>query len=402
MLAAAAAGVVYAFTGYESLRWLALHLALLGGVSQLVLGAGQFFTCAFLATDPPSRRLVGAQLAAWNVGSTLVAVGVFTNVAALFEPGSAILASAIVLFALALRGMERRSLQRAPWALRWYQAAATFLAVGGLLGVLLARATVWSHGNLLGAHLALTLGGWLGTAIIGTLHTFFPSLTHTQLRHPRLQGATYALWLVGVVELAGGAAFSNRAVMAIGWTDLLVAAGLLCTNLVASLRAAPQSPPLAPRLLAVGQAFLLAGLTTALAGTVAVGAAGPFIGSWGSSLLVLLLVGWIGLTVVGSLLHLLAILARIRRFTFATPSPRQAPDRLVSALAATAVVALALSHALALAPLRSAATVFALAVGALLAVRVMQLAARALLPSLPVNPPSPGARQPSIVRGSRG
>jgi hypothetical protein len=60
MLAAAAlATVADAITGDWRLHWLALHLALLGGVSQLVLGAGQFFVCAFLATSPPSRRLAG-------------------------------------------------------------------------------------------------------------------------------------------------------------------------------------------------------------------------------------------------------------------------------------------------------------------------------------------------------
>ena len=56
LIAAALAGVANALTGRSWLHWLALHLALLGGVSQLILGAAQFFVCAFLATDPPSRR----------------------------------------------------------------------------------------------------------------------------------------------------------------------------------------------------------------------------------------------------------------------------------------------------------------------------------------------------------
>jgi hypothetical protein len=47
-----------------------------GGVSQLVLGAAQFFAGAFLATDPPRRELVRVQLVTWNVGALLVAIGV--------------------------------------------------------------------------------------------------------------------------------------------------------------------------------------------------------------------------------------------------------------------------------------------------------------------------------------
>ena len=47
-----------------------------------------------------------------------------------------------------------------------------------------ARGVSWSHGDLLGAHLALTLAGWLGIAIIGPLHTFFRSLTQHSFAIP--------------------------------------------------------------------------------------------------------------------------------------------------------------------------------------------------------------------------
>lgn len=382
MLVGTAAAVAYAISGGSWLHWLALHLVLVGGVSQLVLGAGQFFTCAFLATAPPSRRMVGAQLVAWNAGAALVAIGVPSEVVGLVESGAALLATSLVLFAVALRDMERRSLQRAPWALRWYQASAAFLALGGLVGVMLARGLSWRYGDLLGAHLALTLAGWLGTAIVGTLHTFFPSLTQTQLRHPRLQRATYVLWLLGVVELAVGAAFAQRAVLAVGWTDLLAAAVMVCANVVGSLRAAPRPLALPPRLLALAQAFLLAGLTLALAATVEAGVEGPFLAGWRAALAALLLVGWIGLTVVGSLLHLLAVLARIRRFTRNIPSPRPMRDRGLTGLAALAVVALALAQVPGLAWLEGLASILTLAVVAMLALHVAQLAGRALAPRL--------------------
>src|SRR5687767_3418200 len=47
MLTAAVVAVVLGeLVGFEEWRWLALHLAFVGGVSQLVLGAAQFFVCA--------------------------------------------------------------------------------------------------------------------------------------------------------------------------------------------------------------------------------------------------------------------------------------------------------------------------------------------------------------------
>lgn len=380
MLAAAVAAIAYVLSGREWVHWLALHLLLLGGISQLVLGAGQFFTCAFLATDPPPRRLIWAQFGAWNMGVILVAVGVPSAISALSDVGGALIAIGIALFAAALLGMRRRSLQHAPWALRWYQTSAACLTVGVLLGVLMARGTPWPYGSLLGAHLALNLGGWLGTAIVGTLHTFFPSLTQTQLRHPRLQRPTYTFWLAGVLLLAAGAAFGIVSILALGWLSLLASAMLLSVNLLASLGAAARPLALPARLVALAQVFLPTGLLLALLATVADGTMGPFVGAPRAALAVLLLAGWIGLTVSGSLLHLLAVLARIKSFTFPMPQPRPARDRALTATAGMGVAALALSTTPGLAPLSDPAAALTIVVGGLLAIRVLALALRAAGP----------------------
>lgn len=59
LVAGGAVALADALADWPAGRWLALHLLLVGGVSQLVLGAGQFFAGAFLATDPPPRWLIG-------------------------------------------------------------------------------------------------------------------------------------------------------------------------------------------------------------------------------------------------------------------------------------------------------------------------------------------------------
>ena len=51
-----------------------------------------------------------------------------------------------------------------------------------------------------------------------------------------------------------------------------------------------------------------------------------------------MLAGWVALTVAGSLLHLLAVLARVRHFAVKMPAPRAARDRIVTALAVLAVI----------------------------------------------------------------
>lgn len=380
MLAAAATAVADRFSDAWWLHWSALHLVFLGGVSQLVLGAAQFFVCAFLATDPPPRRMIAAQLVAWNTGTVLVAVGVPSATPRLVEAGGALILTGLVLFAVALAGMERRSLQQARWALRWYELSAACLGVGAVLGVLMARGTTWPHGSLLGAHLALNLGGWMGAAIVGTLHTFFPSLTQTRLRHPRLQGPTFWLWLLGIAGLAAGAAYASRWLLAVAWLDLLVAAALLAANLLGSLRASAMTLALPARLLAVAQLFLPAGLVLALVATVRDGVYGPFTGDARPTLAALLLAGWIGMTVTGSLLHLLAVLARVRNFARPMPVPRPARDRAVALAAGIAVAGLACSQVAALGGLAGPASALLVGVAVVLGVRVLALAARGLHP----------------------
>jgi nitrite reductase (NO-forming) len=277
--------------------------------------------------------------------------------------------------------MRRRSLQHAPWALRWYQTSAACLTVGVLLGVLMARGTPWPYGSLLGAHLALNLGGWLGTAIVGTLHTFFPSLTQTQLRHPRLQRPTYTFWLAGVLLLAAGAAFGIVGILALGWLSLLASAMLLSVNLLASLGAAARPLALPARLVALAQVFLPTGLLLALLATASDGTMGPFVGAPRAALAALLLAGWIGLTVSGSLLHLLAVLARIKSFTFQMPRPRPTLDRALTATAGMGVAALALSNTPGLEPLGDLAAALTIAVAGVLAFRVLTLALHVLRPA---------------------
>ena len=56
LLAAAGAGITSTVGGDPRWHWLALHLAFVGAVSLMVIGAAQFFSTAFLMTTPPSRR----------------------------------------------------------------------------------------------------------------------------------------------------------------------------------------------------------------------------------------------------------------------------------------------------------------------------------------------------------
>jgi nitrite reductase (NO-forming) len=375
------AGIAIAGTlaGADDARWLALHLVFLGGVSQLVLGAAQFFVCAFLATDPPPRRLLRLELVTWNAGVVAIAVGVPADLTALTGAGGTLILAGLALFARALRGMRARSLQRAPWAARWYLAAAAFLAAGAVLGPLMAAGVAWPHGSLLAAHLTLNIGGWFGAAIVGTLHTFYPSLTGTRLRWPRLQPATFALWCGGVATLAAGCAFGAVVASTLGWSLLLAAGALLCANLLASAaRATQHSQP--GLIVGTAQLLLPSALVAGLVFTIWDGAAAALVGEGRIVVAILAVGGWIGLTVLGSLLHLLGLMARVRG-GLRPASPPAGPRLrhvLVPVLAVVAVDGLVTGRLMELETLTACSAAALGATYALLGARVLATAVRAV------------------------
>ncbi|HET8565862.1 MAG TPA: hypothetical protein VFL77_05250 [Solirubrobacterales bacterium] len=384
LLAAEAVGIAQAVAPWPWGHWLALHLAFVGGVSQLVLGATQFFAGAFLATDPPRRALIRAQILCWNAGAALLGFAVPERADALLWLAVCLLVGGLAAWAAAIAGMRRSSLRRSPWATRWYVSGASFLGLGMIAGSLLARGTPWSHGDLLGAHMSLNLAGWFGASIVGTLHTFFPSLTQTQLRFPRLQAVAFAAWIGGVAALAAGYGWALEPLALAGWIGLCAGAVALLANVVACLRGAARPLSLPARIVGVAQPFLLAGLLVATASAIGDGPSNALAGSTRTTVGTLLVSGWIGLTVLGSLTHLLAVVVRVRGgFLARMPAARPRLDGSIAALAVIGIAVLALSQALGLDGLRGPAVAALLAAYAMLAGRIGMLAARILLRARP-------------------
>lgn len=348
LLAAAVLAVLAATGLLDPERWLLLHLVFIGGVSQLVFGASQFFVTAFLATEPPAAGLVRRQLAVWNLGTLLVLAGVGWGWDPAAVGGALALAFGLALLWRSYESLKKGSLQKATWAVRWYSAAIALFAPGVALGALLAIHAPWSHGSLLGAHIALNLAGWFGCAIVGTLHTFYPSLTHTQPAYPRLQGPTFYGWLAGTLALASAFAFGSKPLALLGWALLLAAALLLGANMVGSLRGSQGKMSLTPRLIGAAQLCLVAGLASCLVVSQAGGHLNPLFGSARPPIALLLLAGWLGLTVIASMIHLLSVALTVAEMRTLGPG-RSRPGvagpggRLLGALALVGIALAALA-----------------------------------------------------------
>jgi hypothetical protein len=108
------------------------------------------------------------------------------------------------------------------------------------------------------------------------------------------------------------------------------------------------------------------------------GAAAPFVGEHRDLVASLVVGGWIGLTVAGSLLHLLALMARVRRLDRPAPSSALAPPVAAAAAVVAGLVALTAAEAFDAGGAATAGRVL-LAVGyAVLGAAVVRLAVRAV------------------------
>lgn len=111
--------------------WAAAYLVLVAGVSQLGLGVGQ----AVLARRVPSRRVLGVELATWNVGNAAVVAGTLLGVTALVDAGGALL---VVTLALAIQAV-RGAVAPPRWALYGFRVLLLVLLVTIPIGLLLAQ-----------------------------------------------------------------------------------------------------------------------------------------------------------------------------------------------------------------------------------------------------------------------
>jgi hypothetical protein len=132
------------------------------------------------------------------------------------------------------------------------------------------------------------------------------------------------------------------------------------------------------RLIASAQVCLLLGLALSLASALGGEATSPPLSATRATIAVLLLPGWLGLTVLGSLLHLLSVLARVRDFRRPLPTVRPVRDRLLVTIALVAILALAAARNAGLPLLDASATSAVVAIYLVLGALVVAHAAHAL------------------------
>ena len=252
--------------------WLPLHLALAGAATVAISGAMQNFAVSLAAAPSPPAAVVWSQLALVNLGAALIAIGWPAGIPALMAAGGTAFVAAILLLGGIVVMAERRSLHRRHrLPIRMYQAAAACVIAGGTIGALLGSGAVRpgrTYDDLVGAHMALNVLGFVGLTICGTLVTLLPTML--RVRIPAWPGrASTALLGCGVAAVAVGLAAGAAPLAAAGGAAYAAGALGVAVLVVRVLRAHRRwRPP-------ISAAHVVAGVAWFVAGAVALAAVLP-------------------------------------------------------------------------------------------------------------------------------
>ena len=206
-----------------SARLIHAHAALVGGMTQMILGG-------FLAMIPPSHKTHAAQqdshLPAFlgiNAGTVAMLAGFWLHHYQTVGAAGLLVAGACLWITYGAWTRWSQSPQSS-WN-RWYYAAAVLALFGGLAyGEMMTAGFVQqSYGYLRLAHIHLGLLGFITLVIVGVVFTLLPAALNRTLSSPTLTQPVLILMLLGVTALFGG--FMNSSV-----PIELAAGGLLFTG----------------------------------------------------------------------------------------------------------------------------------------------------------------------------
>jgi nitrite reductase (NO-forming) len=213
--------------------WLALHLVLLGALTNAIVVWSEHFAAALLRVPRAGERAATARALALNLGVLAVLGGVHAARPFLVAGGAWLVGAVVAVHAAALAVGIRRALGGPLAGTVWfYVAASAALLVGMGLGVLLAGGAAGSadaYRAMRLAHVHLNVLGWVGLAVVGTQFTLWPTVLRTRMVADPRRAVAWSLPLT-----AGGLAVTTAGLLA-QWRPLALAglAGYLAGLLVA-------------------------------------------------------------------------------------------------------------------------------------------------------------------------
>ncbi|NGO41742.1 multicopper oxidase domain-containing protein [Streptomyces ureilyticus] len=292
-------------------RWLAVHMFLLGAVTTAILIWSEHFAVALLHAKIPDERWSTARLVIANLAVAGLLIGVWTAPPVLTAVSAALLVAVATAHLVMLVRLGRGALGgRLRPVVSYYRAATVALIAGAVLGWLLATGGTGGPERYAGlrlAHIHVTLLGWIGLPVLGTLFMLWPTVLGVRMKDRTTKVSRWVLWFTGSGLVVAVAA------LALGWRwpaaaglGLYVEGAALAVNLlVRTVRGNRPVSAAAAWMLAAATCWLLIAVTADLAWLVTRPLAAAQNGI--DALLPVLLVGFVAQILIGALTYLLPV-----------------------------------------------------------------------------------------------
>jgi hypothetical protein len=222
------------------LRVIHTHMALVGGVAQMIFGALLTFIPPLLMVPFEEKKSRGVQYFLLNGGTVgmLIGFGV-SDLTIVGFSGTAVGLAFLMLFSETLT-MVRKSVQRTGLNLWFYGLAVlAFFAGIGLAELIAFGAFTPDRINLARlAHLHLNLMGFVTLTIVGTMHNLFPTVAGTRLFSSRLAIVAFVALPLGVIALVSGFVIAEPLFQVVAGVVLFIGVCAYGWNILRTWRAA--------------------------------------------------------------------------------------------------------------------------------------------------------------------
>lgn len=306
LLASIVVALIHATGGVST--WLAVHVFLLGAVTNAIVIWSAHFT-ATLLREPPERRRVAGRLVPLNAAVLGVLAGVTSHTSVLTVIAAAALIVVIAAHGvIVVRASRRAREDRFAVTVRFFWVAAAALVVGAGVGAALAVGVPqpW-HDRLFAAHVELNVFGWIALTVLGAEFSLWPMVLRTRMVEGFETAARHALPLCAAgLALAVGGLFDGSRILAMAG---LVAYALgVARALEPFVRTAVQRSPhtCASWMLTAATSWLFVSVLTDLAAA----ALSPDVPSFADrieNVVPWILVGFVAQVVIGALTYLLPV-----------------------------------------------------------------------------------------------
>lgn len=214
--------------------WLPLHMALLGAVTQAIVGGQLMFSATLGLSRGPQRSMTLTQLGLLNLAAVLVITGRLAGEATILAGGVVLFVLVIGWAAWQVHRLWRTSINRRfSITGTFYRLAAVSLLVGASIGGALGIGAVdgLSYVAHRAVHMTVNVFGWAGMTIVGTAITLLPTVLH--VRSPNLRVVRPAPWLMsgGLVVMATGATTGLDPIAGLGMAVFVAGLGCFGTYL---------------------------------------------------------------------------------------------------------------------------------------------------------------------------